>query len=146
MDDGRRRVRCGGGRVDDDAVTAPPTDETATRETETARAVHRGDYDGRTPLHLAAAEGHREMVRFMLALGVERAPKDRWGNTPYHEAHKAVRRTADDATAAETLDGGVETEHGAATTVSERYRQDLRGAPRTGPRALGATTLAIVAT
>uniref|UniRef100_G3PSJ9 glutaminase n=1 Tax=Gasterosteus aculeatus aculeatus TaxID=481459 RepID=G3PSJ9_GASAC len=45
------------------------------------------DYDSRTALHVAAAEGHGEVVRFLLeACKVNPVPKDRWGNTPMDEA------------------------------------------------------------
>uniref|UniRef100_A0A8C9SXB7 glutaminase n=1 Tax=Scleropages formosus TaxID=113540 RepID=A0A8C9SXB7_SCLFO len=45
------------------------------------------DYDSRTALHVAAAEGHAEVVRFLLeACKVNPEPKDRWGNTPMDEA------------------------------------------------------------
>ncbi|XP_048095084.1 glutaminase kidney isoform, mitochondrial isoform X3 [Alosa alosa] len=45
------------------------------------------DYDSRTALHVAAAEGHHEVVRFLLeACKVNPVPKDRWGNTPMDEA------------------------------------------------------------
>uniref|UniRef100_A0A8C1VYK2 glutaminase n=1 Tax=Cyprinus carpio TaxID=7962 RepID=A0A8C1VYK2_CYPCA len=45
------------------------------------------DYDSRTALHIAAAEGHTEVVRFLLeACKVNPGPKDRWGNTPIDEA------------------------------------------------------------
>jgi glutaminase len=44
------------------------------------------DYDRRTPLHLAAAEGREEVVGFLLEHGVDASPRDRWGRTPLDEA------------------------------------------------------------
>ncbi|XP_038550833.1 glutaminase kidney isoform, mitochondrial-like [Micropterus salmoides] len=45
------------------------------------------DYDSRTALHVAAAEGHTEVVRFLLeACKVNPVPRDRWGKTPIDEA------------------------------------------------------------
>ena len=63
---------------------------------ELKRLVARGhdldvaDYDGRTPLHLAAAEGRKEAIEYLLAQGVSRDPRDRWGNTPFDEKEKAA--------------------------------------------------------
>jgi glutaminase len=45
-----------------------------------------GDYDFRTPLHLAAAEGHRDVVRYLLVHGATPSPADRWGNAPLDDA------------------------------------------------------------
>uniref|UniRef100_A0A8D0D5P9 glutaminase n=1 Tax=Sander lucioperca TaxID=283035 RepID=A0A8D0D5P9_SANLU len=83
------------------------------------------DYDSRTALHVAAAEGHAEVVRFLLeACKVNPVPKDRWGNTPmdeavhfghhdvvtilrdYHTQYSPQESTGDDKTNAEkNLDG-----------------------------------------
>merc|ERR1712227_417600 len=52
--------------------------------------LNNSDYDGRTPLHLAAAEGHLECVKFLLQSSCEVPvePTDRWGFTPLSEAER----------------------------------------------------------
>uniref|UniRef100_A0A3Q3VKH0 asparaginase n=1 Tax=Mola mola TaxID=94237 RepID=A0A3Q3VKH0_MOLML len=40
------------------------------------------DYDGRTPLHIAACEGHLNVVNYLLSHGVTVYAKDRYGDTP----------------------------------------------------------------
>ncbi|XP_041725699.1 glutaminase kidney isoform, mitochondrial-like [Coregonus clupeaformis] len=45
------------------------------------------DYYSRTALHVAAVEGHAEVVRFLLEVcKVNPVPRDRWDNTPMKEA------------------------------------------------------------
>ncbi|XP_078612725.1 glutaminase kidney isoform, mitochondrial-like [Branchiostoma floridae x Branchiostoma japonicum] len=45
------------------------------------------DYDGRTALHIAAAEGHVQVVRFLLEkCGVRHDLQDRWGQVPLDDA------------------------------------------------------------
>ena len=51
--------------------------------------VRIGDYDGRTPLHLAAAEGQVVAVSFLLAAYADVGSRDRWGYTAIDDAIRA---------------------------------------------------------
>ena len=44
------------------------------------------DYDRRTPLHLAAAEGRGHVARYLVDNGARVSPEDRWGGTPIDDA------------------------------------------------------------
>ena len=46
------------------------------------------DYDGRTALHLAAAENQIETVKFLLSRNVQMEPVDRWGGKPIDDAKR----------------------------------------------------------
>ncbi|CAH1772488.1 unnamed protein product [Owenia fusiformis] len=51
--------------------------------------MEQSDYDGRTALHLAAAEGHNEIVKFLIErCNVNPQPTDRWGFTPLDDAKR----------------------------------------------------------
>lgn len=45
-----------------------------------------GDYDHRTPLHLASSGGHLEIIKFLISHGAQKNPRDRWGATPLNDA------------------------------------------------------------
>lgn len=47
------------------------------------------DYDGRTALHLAAAENRVDVVEYLLTRNIDKNPVDRWGGTPLEDAKKA---------------------------------------------------------
>lgn len=46
------------------------------------------DYDGRSPLHLAASRGYEDITLFLIQKGVDINIKDKFGNTPLLEAIK----------------------------------------------------------
>ncbi|CAN6164404.1 unnamed protein product [Urochloa humidicola] len=46
------------------------------------------DYDGRSPLHLAASRGYEDVVQFLIGEGVDINLADQFGNTPLLEAVK----------------------------------------------------------
>eukprot|EP00026_Physarum_polycephalum_P004566 Phypoly_transcript_04588.p1 GENE.Phypoly_transcript_04588~~Phypoly_transcript_04588.p1 ORF type:complete len:601 (+),score=91.42 Phypoly_transcript_04588:309-2111(+) len=48
--------------------------------------VNDPDYDGRTPLHLAAEEGHLETVKYLVQRGANINVEDRWGTVPLRGA------------------------------------------------------------
>jgi len=49
-------------------------------------AVNRGDYDKRTPLHIAASDGHLAIVELLVSSGADPLKKDRWGSTALQDA------------------------------------------------------------
>ena len=53
--------------------------------------VHAGDYDSRTALHLAAAEGSLDAVKYLVFHGHPLYVRDRWGATPLDEAKREKR-------------------------------------------------------
>ncbi|KAK6481232.1 60 kDa lysophospholipase isoform X2 [Huso huso] len=46
------------------------------------------DYDGQTPLHIAASEGHLKVVQYLLGHGATVHAKDRYSDTPLSKAVK----------------------------------------------------------
>lgn len=48
--------------------------------------INEGDYDKRTPLHVAAAANQIEAVKHLIENGAQINPYDRWGSTPLNDA------------------------------------------------------------
>ena len=49
--------------------------------------LNEAEYDLRTPIHLAAAEGQLEVIQYFIEKWVYLNPKDRWGGTPLADAY-----------------------------------------------------------
>ena len=58
--------------------------------------INKGDYDRRTALHLASAEGHLEIVKLLVENGADPECKDRWGATAVSEAQNNEHQTVSD--------------------------------------------------
>ncbi|QDZ18663.1 dual specificity protein kinase [Chloropicon primus] len=60
------------------------------------KIISEANYDNRTCLHIAAANGSAEAVSWLLSYGAPTDPVDNWGHTPWHEAkrgnHNGVAR------------------------------------------------------
>lgn len=50
--------------------------------------VNSGDYDKRTPAHIASAEGNVAAFKVLVEFGADLSLEDRWGNTVDHEAKR----------------------------------------------------------
>lgn len=55
--------------------------------------LNAADYDGRTPLHLACADGQIDAVRYLLDQKVRTAVDDRWANTPLADAERHQQKS-----------------------------------------------------
>lgn len=58
--------------------------------------INQSDYDNRTALHLAAAEGHLDIVKYLVENGAEIDVKDRAGTTPLSEVNAKINTLEED--------------------------------------------------
>lgn len=83
--------------------------------------LNKGDYDKRTALHTAAAEGRSEIVRLLCKAGANVNVRDRWGNRPLDDAN-----ASDHATCVEILENaGAKHGSSAASTIGHEALLDL---------------------
>ncbi|KAK9902460.1 hypothetical protein M0R45_001699 [Rubus argutus] len=66
------------------------------------------DYDGRSPLHLAALRGHEDITVFLIHEGVDINIKDTFGNTPLLEAIKNGHERGDSDFLTKLLANGID--------------------------------------
>uniref|UniRef100_A0A667XC55 asparaginase n=1 Tax=Myripristis murdjan TaxID=586833 RepID=A0A667XC55_9TELE len=114
-----------------------------------------GDYDGRTPLHIAACEGHFKLVQYLLSHGATVYAKDRYGDTPlcnavrfrHKDVVKLLRKTGAHFSRDELEDAGTELCSLAAAGDMEGLEiwslagADLNKPGYDGQTALGCSTL-----
>lgn len=99
LDPRRRKAEVQGEKVVSLLYAASNGDVTALRRYYlSGNDMTQQNYDGRTALHVAAAEGHHEAVRFLLEqCCVPVDPKDRWGFSPLDEAVRFKHKACQDA-------------------------------------------------
>ncbi|KAL7551792.1 hypothetical protein ACHAWF_014983 [Thalassiosira exigua] len=87
---GHRRISSAPG------VHSSSLDVSEPKATRSAVDVDAGDYDQRTALHLAAGEGHLDVVQFLCQRGANANVEDRWGGRPLDDAvQKGHERVAE---------------------------------------------------
>mmetsp|Transcript_18312 Transcript_18312/g.69318 ORF Transcript_18312/g.69318 Transcript_18312/m.69318 type:complete len:154 (-) Transcript_18312:68-529(-) len=106
-------------------VTAFEAAITAGDLTKVARALDRGQdvnarlSSGRTPCHVAAMLGHKDLVQLLLDRGANIEATDEWGRSPCHEAASAGHKDA----LQHLLDCGANVE------ATDRVRTQLKAFP-----------------
>lgn len=81
------------------------------------------DYDRRTPLHIAASEGHLDLCQFLVKNGAQLNRSDRWGGSPLDDAHR--HRHVDCANYLQSVGGRFGSTSQATNFISAAFEGDL---------------------
>ena len=107
--------------------------DTSSSKVNVAVDINKGDYDHRTALHLAASEGHIDVVTLLCKRGANVNAEDRWGGRPLDDAlDKDNKRVAEvlrefGATSAHSSDEGASNNNQSSSgLVSNHFRKSLR--------------------
>jgi len=107
FDGSRHLAQRGGGYLAGDAILSTPPDQFSSGcvllqlcaigdlpsvirhvESPGCPGVNFRDYDRRTAVHVAASEGHLDVVRYLVGRGARVNRSDRWGGSPLDDAHR----------------------------------------------------------
>lgn len=87
--------------------------------------INQGDYDNRTPLHIASACGHEDILRILIWNGSDINTKDRFGFTSLYEAVQHNNKNVTDILQEKFAKMGLDNESSAAILCWAAYNNDI---------------------
>lgn len=90
-------------------------------------SANASNHDGRSLLHLAAAEGHADMVLALLDANADLHCRDRWGGTPLRDAIRAGHQSVIDVLVGKGADIDTVPDEGALKMCTMASRGDVEG-------------------
>jgi ankyrin repeat protein/urea transporter len=87
--------------------------------------INQGDYDNRTPLHIASACGHEDILRILIWNGSDINTKDRFGFTALYEAVQHNNKNITDILQEKFAKMGLDNESSAAILCWAAYNNDI---------------------
>jgi ankyrin repeat protein/urea transporter len=88
--------------------------------------INKGDYDNRTPLHIACASGNEDMVRILIWNGSNINIKDRFGFTPLYEAVQHNHKNIINILHEKSANLGLDEERSASILCWSAYNNDIQ--------------------